>query len=123
MKRSYLYAIPRILFGVLAAYGGVLHFSMDVSVWNNAFLTSIYNTGYLWQIIGVINLLAGLLLLINRFVHAALCCLLPITCNILLYHIFFFTNDGLVIGIPMFVLNILCIWHNRSYFKSLLHFK
>jgi putative oxidoreductase len=114
MKINFLTTIPRVLFGILAAYGGVLHFTMNVAVWNNTFLTSIYNTGYLWQIIGIINLLAGLLLLLNRFVPLALICLLPITFNILMYHIFYFTNDGLVIGIPMFVLNVLCLWQNKS---------
>jgi hypothetical protein len=116
-------ATPRILFGVLTAYGGVLHFSLDVSVWKSPFLTSLNETGYLWQLIGVINLIAGVLLVANRFTLLAILVLLPITLNILLYHVFFFTSDGLFIGIPMFALNVWCLWQYRSHFKSLLQFK
>ncbi len=120
MKKIFsISAIPRILLGLLAAYGGVLHFTMDVALWKNSFLTSLYETGYLWQIIGVINFIVGTLLVINRFTVLALLALLPITFNIFLYHTFHFTPDGLFIGIPMFVLNIWCIWQNRSYYKHL----
>jgi uncharacterized membrane protein YphA (DoxX/SURF4 family) len=123
MKNKLTAVVPRLLLGFLAAYGGVLHFTMDVSVWKNPFLTSLYQTGYLWQIIGVINFVAGVLLIINRFPTAALLLLLPITFNILLYHIFFFTPEGLYIGIPMFVLNAWCIWQHRLSFKPLLQVK
>jgi putative oxidoreductase len=118
-----LSAIPRLLLGLVAAYGGILHFTMNVAVWKNTFLTSLYQTGYLWQIIGVINLVAGVLLVINRFTLLALLALLPVTFNIFLYHGFYFTPDGLFIGIPMFVLNIWCIWQLRLHFKQLTIFK
>lgn len=123
MKNKLLAAVPRLLLGVLTAYGGVLHFTLDVAVWKNSFLTSLYQTGYLWQIIGVINFVAGALLVINRLTILSLLVLLPITFNICLYHIFFFTPEGLYIGIPMFVLNVWCIWQHRVHFKLLLQFK
>jgi putative oxidoreductase len=122
-KATILTVIPRLLLGILATYGGVLHFTMDVAVWKNSFLSSLYQTGYLWQIIGVINFVAGVFLIINRFSILSLLILLPITFNIFLYHIFFFTPDGLFIGIPMFVLNTVCIWQYRSYFKQLTQIK
>lgn len=119
-KPSFIENVPQMLLGLLAAYGGVLHFTMDVAVWKNDFLISLYQTGYLWQIIGIINFVAGILLLVNRFRLLALLGLLPITINIFLYHIFFFTKDGLFIGIPMLLLNLWCIWQNRSAFKLLI---
>jgi putative oxidoreductase len=115
--------LPRMLFGLLTFYGGVLHFTVDVAIWKNDFLTSLYETGYLWQLIGVINLLAGLCLVVNRYTLLALIVMLPITLNILLYHFFYLTPDGLFIGIPMFALNGWCIWQYRYYFQSLLQFK
>jgi putative oxidoreductase len=123
MKNKLIAVVPRLLLGLLAVYGGVLHFTLDVSVWKSPFLTSLYQTGYLWQIIGIINFVAGILLIINRFTTAALLVLLPITFNILLFHIFFFTPEGLYIGIPMFILNVWCIWQHRLYLKPLLQFK
>jgi putative oxidoreductase len=108
MKNKLIAAMPQLLLGLLAAYGGMLHFTMDVSVWKNPFLTSLYQTGYLWQIIGIINFAAGVLLIINRFTTAALLVLLPITFNILLYHIFFYTG-GIV------------HWYPHVCFKCLVH--
>jgi hypothetical protein len=123
MKTKILQNALRIFFGILTLYGGVLHFTLDVAVWKNTFLTSLYDTHYLWQIIGVINLLAGALLMVNRYTLITLLILLPITFNILLYHIFFYTTTGLYIGIPMFGLNIICIWQLRSHYKPLLQLK
>jgi putative oxidoreductase len=123
MPSKIIHSSLRILFGALTFYGGVLHFFLDVAVWKNAFLTSLYDTHYLWQIIGVINLLAGTLLIVNRYTIITLLILLPITFNILLYHIFFYTSAGLYIGIPMFALNIICIWQLRSHYKPLLQLK
>jgi putative oxidoreductase len=123
MNSETINAVLRLLLGILAVYGGVLHFTQDVAVWKSPFLNSLYQTGYLWQLIGIINLVAGLLLLINSFVPAALLLLLPITVNILLFHIFFFTPEGLYIGIPMFALNAWCAWQYRTQYKPLLQFK
>jgi putative oxidoreductase len=114
------FEIPRILLGLLAAYGGVLHFTMDVGIWKNSFLNSLYETGYLWQIIGLINLVAGVSLVINRFILLSLLVLLPITLNIFLYHLFYLTPSGLFIGVPMIILNLWCIWQYRTYFKHLI---
>jgi hypothetical protein len=121
--KSVLSAIPRVLLGLLSAWGGILHFTVKVADWQNIFLSSLYETGYLWQIIGVINLAAGILLVVNRFTVLSLLALLPITFNIFLFHIFYFTIDGLFIGIPMFLLNLWCIWHNRTHYKVLMQFK
>ncbi len=121
--KSTLTSIPRLLLGFLAAWGGVLHFTVKVASWQNPFLTSLSETSYLWQIIGVINLVAGILLVVNRFTLLSLLALLPITFNIFLFHIYYFTPDGLFIGIPMFGLNLWCIWENRTHYKSLLQFK
>jgi putative oxidoreductase len=121
--RKIVSASVQLLLGLLAAYGGVLHFTADVAIWNNAFLRSLYQTGYLWQFIGVINLVAGVLLIINRYTLVALLALLPITVNIFLYHLFFFTTEGLFIGIPMLLLNLWCIWLYRSNYKQLVQLK
>jgi putative oxidoreductase len=122
-KAMIVSALPRLLLGLLAAYGGVLHFTMDVSVWKSSFLSSLAQTGYLWQIIGVLNFAGGVSLILNRYTILALLLLLPITFNIFLFHIFFFTTEGLFIGIPMFALNIWCIWQNRLSLKYLIHSK
>jgi putative oxidoreductase len=121
--KSTFTSIPRLLLGLLAAWGGVLHFTVKVASWQNVFLTSLYETSYVWQVIGVILFVAGAFLVVNRFILLALLALLPITFNIFLFHIYYFTPDGIFIGIPMFVLNLWCIWENRTHFKELVQFK
>ena len=122
-KSLIIKALPRIIFGILTAWGGVMHYTVDVAVWQNPFLTSLYDTHYLWQIIGVINCVAGVLLIFNRFTLLSLLILLPITLNIFLYHFFYRTPDGLYIGIPMIALNLWCVWEKRAYFKPILKLK
>jgi putative oxidoreductase len=114
--------LPRILFGLLTAYGGVMHFTVDVHIWKNDFLNAIFDTHYLWQTIGIFNLIFGTLLLFNRYVLLSILVLLPITFNIFIYHAYYQMDGGLFIGIPMFGLNLWLIWQYHTHFKSLLTF-
>jgi hypothetical protein len=114
--------LARISFGILIAYGGVMHFTVDVHIWKNAFLNAIFDTHYLWQVIGVFNLVFGVFLLFNRFVLLSILALLPITFNIFIYHAHYQMDGGLFIGIPIFGLNLFLIVQYRLYFKSFLNF-
>lgn len=52
------------------------------------FIDSLASTGYVLQVVGVIEILIGLLLLLNKWVAFALVVLVPISVNILLFHLF-----------------------------------
>lgn len=52
------------------------------------FMTSLKATGYVLPVLGTIEILIGLLLLVNRWVAFALLALVPISVNVLLYHLF-----------------------------------
>ncbi len=83
----------RILLGIILLVFGLnkfLNFITAPALPENAeaFITSLATTGYVLQVVGVIEILIGLLLLINKWVAFALVVLVPISVNILLFHLF-----------------------------------
>ncbi|MBL4574741.1 MAG: DoxX family membrane protein [Opitutaceae bacterium] len=72
-------------------------------------------TGYIFQAVGIVEILVGFLLLINRFSALALILLAPVVVNMLLFHIF---HDISGIGLAALVgaLNlVLLIAHKPAY--------
>jgi len=99
--------IARLLLGLMFAVFGsnaFLHFLPMVMPPGNAgaFLTLLFTTKYLYAISGL-QLLGGVLLLINRFVPLALTILAGIIINILLFHILM-APEGLPLAIVAAVL-------------------
>lgn len=82
-------------------------------------------TGYFWELLGVCELLFGLLLVIQGtgFIGALL--LLPITLNIFLFHLFLEPEEvvELVQWLLFLVVNIALVLHERSKWKHLLWIK
>ena len=82
-------------------------------------------TGYFWELLGVCEILFGLLLVIQGtgFVGALL--LLPITLNIFLFHLFLEPEKvgELVQWVLFLIINIVLVLHERSKWKHLLWIK
>ena len=83
----------RILLGAILVVFGLnkfLNFIPAPELPENAadFINSLASTGYVLQVVGVIEILIGLLLLLNKWVAFALVVLVPISVNILLFHLF-----------------------------------
>jgi uncharacterized membrane protein YphA (DoxX/SURF4 family) len=83
----------RILLGAILVVFGLnkfLKFIPAPELPENAadFINSLASTGYVLQVVGVIEILIGLLLLLNKWVAFALVVLVPISVNILLFHLF-----------------------------------
>jgi putative oxidoreductase len=110
----------RVLYGVLMAWGGVMHFTVDQKVWKSELLDAMADSGFLWREIGLVSLIAGVALISNRFVPLAVLVLAPIAFNIFLFHAFRLDPYGLTIGVPVAVLNAILLFGYRSSFSSLL---
>jgi uncharacterized membrane protein YphA (DoxX/SURF4 family) len=85
--------LMRILLGAILVIFGLnkfIHFIPAPELPENAadFIDSLASTGYVLQVVGVIEILIGLLLLFNKWVAFALVVLVPISVNILLFHLF-----------------------------------
>ena len=74
-----------------------------VSAEGGALLGALINTGYLFTLIKVIEIVAGVLLLANRYINLAVILIAPIVLNILLFHILL-DSSGLPMGLLITVL-------------------
>ena len=70
------------------------------------------------NVIGILMLIAGLLLLVGRYVPLALTLLGPILVNILMFH-FLVMHGGAEIGLVVTALELFLIWAYRSSFRGL----
>jgi len=82
-----------------------------------AFIGALVSSHYLYLVSGV-QLISGILLLINRYVPLALAMLAPVLANILMYHATMQPS-----GFPMAILTTIfwaiLVWRYRSHFTSL----
>lgn len=120
------YTIPRILLGLLFAVMGLNGFLLFlpppppsmmppvVLQWNGAMFTS----HYIWMTSGF-QLLAGVLLLLNRYVLVALLILAGILVNILTFHLTMWPQAIVPLPILAVVLWFLTCWPIRERFAPL----
>jgi putative oxidoreductase len=123
MKRStqVTWWVFRIVLGLLMVSGAVTHFTniKEGEMAKSAFVTAMVDTGYLWPIIGITELLAGLAILSGRFVPLALIVLAPITLNIFLFHVSHPSPDGIGIALAIIIPHLGLAWLYREHFSSL----
>jgi putative oxidoreductase len=115
--------IARILLGLLFfvfGLNGVLHFMKTPPMPPSdatTFATILMNSGYM-TFVSLLMVVAGLLLLVGRFVPLALVILGPIIVNILCFH-FLLAHGGAIPGLIATVLELFLIWAYRLSFRGL----
>lgn len=119
--------IARILLGLLFVFGGVtglfeLVAEPEVGEEAAAFMGAIMDTGYLWPVIKVTEIVCGVLLILGLFVPLALVGLAPIVLNILLFHIFL-APESVANGIAAVVLGLYVAHQHRESFSGVLQRK
>jgi putative oxidoreductase len=97
---SMLTKIVRILLGLLLVLAGASKLiPMSPPPPHNeaatAFMTALVATGYLMPIIAVTEIFAGVCFVLGRFVALAAVVLVPISLNIVLFHVFLDTSGAL----------------------------
>jgi putative oxidoreductase len=83
-----------------------------------SFMTSLGATGYVLKTVGVVEILIGAMLLLKKWVAFALTLLVPISINILLFHIFL-DVAGIGGALLITVLNGILIYKHWPQYKSL----
>lgn len=83
-----------------------------------SFMAALITTGYMMPLIGISEIIPGLLLLINKWKGLALVWLVPISVNIVLFHIVFDIST-IAPAALVAVLNIVLIYANWNKFKTL----
>ncbi len=105
-------ALILILFGTNKFFGFIPMFEMPPAGAN--FIESLNTSGYVLYVVGVLEIIIGLLLLLKKWVPFALILLAPITFNILLFHLFLDVSD-IWVAIVIVALNTILIY---KYWKA-----
>jgi uncharacterized membrane protein YphA (DoxX/SURF4 family) len=71
------------------------------------------------KLVGVVQLLGGILVLIGRTAPLGLALLAPVLVNIVAFHAFLQHGEGLAPGLVFSALAVFLIYAYRDYFKSL----
>ena len=123
MKSKVLNVI-RILFGLILIVFGANKFlgfmpMPELSGQAGEFMGALAQTGYIFPVIGAVELGVGLLLVLNLFTPLALIVLVPISVNIVLFHLFL-DIGGIVPAAVVAGLNLIFIITNLSAYLPML---
>lgn len=83
------------------------------------FMGALSKSGYIMPIVGIVEILAGILLLINKYVPIALLILAPISVNILAFHAVL-APGGIGAAALVTILNVLLFFAYKDRFKGIL---
>lgn len=83
-----------------------------------SFMSSLADTGYVLTVVAILEIIIGIMLVLKLYVPFALLVLVPISLNILLFHLFL---DIPAIGAALFVvaLNGILLYKHRRKYKPL----
>ena len=87
-----------------------------------AFLQALGDTGYMNYIMGIIQILVGLMFITRRYVALGAIILMPISFNIVIFHLFLDLKT-IIPGLIIFALNIFILYTEHDKYKSLLRSK
>jgi putative oxidoreductase len=117
--------VAQIFLGGIMLTGGIMHFTLDTEAsYHDAFLTAIDATGYLWQMIGAVEIIGGIAILTLRYMPLALVVLAPITTVIFTLHLSqvgqeVYKPGGIYIAIPVLLAHLALAWNCREHYKAL----
>ena len=116
--------LARFLLGITFVYVGLNYFfnflpNMPISKGGTDFIISLIKSGYLFKLVNVTQVIAGALLLLNRFVNLALCLLAPIILNIVLFHLYLDIN-GLFVALFLVTCYVAVLYYRRHDFMIFL---
>ena len=92
----------------------------DINSIAGKFMNSLSATGYIFPVVGVLEVLIGILLILKKWVAFALTILAPISINILLFHLFL-DIPGLSIALAIVVFNTILILKHWPQYKPLFY--
>lgn len=114
-----LLGLPLFVFGLNAFFNFIPQPKMVMPEGAAAFSAALMNTGYMMQLIGVTQLLVGVMLLSNRFVPLALAFFAPFMVNSLAFHIFL-EHTGLPMAVVFLALELYLAWAYRAAYRGML---
>jgi hypothetical protein len=114
-----LLGLPLSIFGLNGFFNFIPQPTTPLPEGAMAFAAALANSGYMLQLIGVTQLIVGVLLLANRFVPLALALFAPFIVNSVAFHIFL-ERSGLVMSLIFLGLELYLAWAYRKAFAPML---
>ncbi len=116
-------AIVRVVLGIMLVVFGSNKFlnfiPMEAPTGAAAdFMNSLGATGYIFPVVGVLEVFIGILLLIKKWVPFAAILLAPISINILLFHLFL-DIPGVSVALLVTILNAILIYKHWRLYRPL----
>ncbi len=116
--------IARVLLGLIFVVFGTNYFfnflpQPPMNEQAGAFIGALLASGYLFPFMKVVDIAAGIMLLMGRFVPLALVLLAPIVINIFLFHVFLDTS-GMVMALVILILELFLAWAYWGSFRGML---
>lgn len=140
-----LFIIFRLVLGGFMIYGGIQKFQKPIpepievvekaqkfsspekenTLQKILYINGVKQTGYFWQVLGVCELLFGLLLIIQGTGFIGAIFLLPITLHIFLFHLFLEADElgELIQTEALFIINIALVLKEKERWKHLIWIK
>jgi putative oxidoreductase len=117
--------VARILLGLIFVVFGFNYFhpfitmaAPPMSDTAKAFSGGLYNSGYFFQYMKVIEIVSGLFLLINRYTALFVLVLAPIVLNIFLFHAIL-APFNIALGSVILLLELFLMYAYRKYYASI----
>lgn len=117
----WLLGLPLIVFGALDLFHPMSP-PADLAPQAKAFSLALAQTGYMMPMIGIVLLVGGFLLVINRYVPLALLLLAPFFVNSLLFHLVI-EHTGIPPALVFSALLVSLAWAYRGVFANVLQAK
>ncbi|MCZ8520915.1 MULTISPECIES: hypothetical protein [Paenibacillus] len=120
--------VVRVLFGIFLLAFAVMSFFIEASVPANypeaakQFMAGLTGAGYILFIVTLLKGLVGLSMLTGRFVPLALVLFVPISLNMLLFHLFL-EPAGMLPALVLFLMNVFLLFGYLDSYRPLLRAK
>lgn len=116
--------IIRIVLGVILLVFGLNHFFEFLPMPKPPepamnFMGALTATGFMWYLVGIVQVVSGVFLIINRYAALGLILFAPVALVILLHHLFLDPAGG-IIGYIVFILEVILLYAYLEAYKPML---
>jgi hypothetical protein len=114
-----LMGLPLVVFGLNAFLNFIPPPQTPLPEGAIAFAGALMNSGYMFQLIGITQLVVGLMLVTNRFVPLALALFAPFIVNSVAFHAFL-EPSGQPMALVFLAMELYLAWTYRNSYRSML---
>jgi len=115
----YVLGLPLLVFGLNMFFNFMPQPKTPLAEGAMAFIGALMKSGYFMPMLGVLFLVVGLCLVVNRFVPLALALFAPFILNSILFHSFL-EHTGLPMAVVFLALELYLAWSYRSAYRTML---